>query len=74
MKNNDALFALIRSGLQIESAILTGKVNWNQLYDLASEHGVIAVVAEGISKAMDEGLPSESIDSELGLCNMQFLP
>lgn len=65
MKTNDALYELIRSGLSNKGAILTGKVNWNQLYNLASEQGVIALVAEGVSKALEEGLSTEGLDTEL---------
>ncbi len=65
MKANNALYALIRSGLRIEDANLTEKVNWNQLYNLASEHGVIALVAEGVSKALEEGLSTEGLYTEL---------
>lgn len=67
MKTNDALFAFIRSGLQIENEIPTEKVNWNQLYNLASEQGVIAIVAEGVSKALEERLSTEGLDTELRL-------
>ena len=65
IKTNDALYALIRSGLQIENAILTEKVDWNQLYNLASEQGVIALVAEGVSKALEEGFSAEGLHTEL---------
>lgn len=65
MNINDALFAFIRSGLQIEDAILTEKVNWNQLYNLASEQGVTALVAEGVSKALIKGLSSDGLETEL---------
>lgn len=65
MNTNDALFAFIRYGLQIEDTTLREKVNWKHLYNLASEQGVIAIVAEGISEAMKEGLSTEGLDTEL---------
>ena len=65
MKTNDALYALIRCGLNIEGAELNGKVNWTSLYKLAVKHGIIAFVAEGVSKELGRGLSTEIINAEL---------
>lgn len=67
MKTSDALFALIRSGLQIENANLEGNINWEKLYKVASKHGVIAVVAEGLSQEYDNGSPVENLNIDLRL-------
>lgn len=67
MKTCEALFALIRSGLQIENAHLEGKINWEKLYEVASEQGVIAIVSEGISQEFDNGSPAESLITDLRL-------
>lgn len=67
MKTSEALFALIRSGLQIEHAYLEGKINWEKLYEVASEQGVIAIVSEGISQEFDNGSPNESLITDLRL-------
>lgn len=65
MKTTDALFALIRSGLQIEDANLTKEVNWLELYQLASKHGVIAIVAAGISRELGKSINADDIDTSL---------
>ena len=67
MRTSDALFALIRSGLQIENANLEGKINWGKLYKVASEQGVIAIVAEGISHEFDNVSPAENLNTNLRL-------
>ena len=65
MRTVDALFALIRSGLQIEDANLTKEINWSNLYQLASKHGVIAIVAEGFSKELGKSINADDIDTSL---------
>ena len=67
METSKALFSLIRSGLQIEHAYLEGKINWEKLYEVASEQGVIAIVSEGISQEFDNGSPAESLITDLRL-------
>lgn len=67
MRTSEALFALIRSGLQIENANLEGKINWGRLYEVASEQGVIAIVAEGISQEFEKGSPAENLTTDLRL-------
>lgn len=65
MRTSEALFALIRSGLQIENANLEGKINWEELYYLASEQGVIAIVSEGISKELDGGYNVDDLSTSV---------
>lgn len=67
MKTIDALFALIRSGLQIEKAVLEEGINWENLYYLASKQGVIPFVSEGISQVFDNGLPAVNLSSRMRL-------
>lgn len=65
MRTIDALYALIRSGLQIEDANLAEDINWLNLYQLALEHGVIAIVAEGFSIELGKSINADDVDTNL---------
>lgn len=67
MKTSEALFALIRSGLQIDNANLEGGINWEKLYCLASEQGIIAIVSEGISQEFEKGFPTDNLNAPMRL-------
>lgn len=67
MRTSEALFALIRSGLKIENANLEGDVNWEKLYRLASEQGIIAIVSEGISQEYEKGFAVDNLNTTLRL-------
>lgn len=70
MRTYEILFALIRSGLQIENANLDGVVNWENLYNIASEQGVAAIVAEGISHEFENGFSADDFDFSM---RIQFI-
>ena len=61
----DALFDLIRSGLDIEDANLAGEVNWIELYKVALSQGIIAIVAEGVSKELEKGIEYEHLNTKI---------
>ena len=67
MKTRDALFALVRAGLQIENANLDSDINWERLYNLASEQGLIVIVSEGISQEWVNGSLAVSLSQRMRL-------
>ena len=65
MKIIDALFSFIRAGLDIDCSTRPGDVNWNLLYKTALDHGVIAIVSEGVTKALNSGVLFEGLNPRL---------
>ncbi len=65
MTVNEALFSLIQSGLDIEEAKLKGNISWRLLRGIALQHGVIAVVAQGLSNELKNGCSFDNLDERL---------
>lgn len=61
----DVLYAFIRLGLGTEDFLFPGKINWKLLYKIASEQGVLPIVAEGISHKLSQGVSFEGLDDGL---------
>lgn len=61
----DVLYAFIRLGLGVEDAFFPGKINWKLLYQIASEQGILPIVAEGISHKLSQGATLEGLDDVL---------
>lgn len=61
----DVLYAFIRLGLGTEDFLFPGKINWKLLYKIASEQGVLPIVAEGISHKLSQGVSFEGLEDGL---------
>lgn len=63
----DAFLALVRQGIGHESRVLSQEIDWTAIKALADQHGLTAIVLDGINEVLEANSQLLSLNSQLKL-------
>lgn len=58
---SDSFFALIRLGIGHNVVFLPKQIDWDAVWNIANQHGLTAIVLDGVEKLSEEQRPSQTL-------------